>query len=49
MSRLWRNYGLSVTLVGLFLVSWALQTWMGWAEFVVRTAERTAGDRRLRW
>ncbi len=34
MRQLWRNYGLSITLATLFLVSWALQTWMGWAEFV---------------
>ena len=34
MRRLWRDYGLSITLVLLFLVSWALQTWMGWNEFV---------------
>ena len=31
---LWRNYGLSMTLVGLFLASWGLQTWMGWVQFV---------------
>jgi hypothetical protein len=30
----WRNYGLSITLIAIFLVSWTLQTWMGWAEFV---------------
>ena len=34
MRRLWRDYGLSISLVLLFLVSWALQTWMGWNEFV---------------
>ena len=33
MGRLWRNYGLSITLAALFLVSLALQTWMGWVEF----------------
>jgi hypothetical protein len=32
--RLWRDYGLSITLALLFLVSWTLQTWMGWVEFV---------------
>jgi hypothetical protein len=31
---LWRNYGLSISLAALFLVSLALQTWMGWEEFV---------------
>ena len=34
LGRLWHDYGLSITLVVLFLVSWSLQTWMGWTEFV---------------
>jgi len=34
MRRLWRDYGLSMTLIAMFMVSWALQTWMGWMEFV---------------
>ena len=34
MRRTWRDYGLSITLVLLFLASWALQTWMGWVYFV---------------
>jgi hypothetical protein len=34
MARLWRDYGLSITLALLFLGSLALQTWTGWAEFV---------------
>ena len=34
MRRLWRDYALSITLVVMFLVSWALQTWMGWVQFV---------------
>lgn len=34
MSRIWREYGLSLTLVALFLAAWALQTWTGWVEFV---------------
>jgi hypothetical protein len=34
MRRLWRDYGLSITLLVLFLASWTLQTWMGWVEFV---------------
>jgi hypothetical protein len=29
----WRNYGLSITLAALFLVSLGLQTWMGWQDF----------------
>ena len=32
--RIWHDYGLSITLALLFLVSWTLQTWMGWNEFV---------------
>jgi hypothetical protein len=38
--RLWRDYGLSITLALLFLVSWTLQTWMGWSEFVAEQNER---------
>jgi hypothetical protein len=30
---LWRDYGLSITLAVLFLVSLGLQTWMGWQDF----------------
>ncbi len=37
--EIWRNYGLSITLIGLFVASWALQTWMGWAEFVSEQAQ----------
>jgi hypothetical protein len=33
MSRLWRDYGLSIALAVLFTASWALQTWTGWIEF----------------
>jgi hypothetical protein len=32
-ARLWRDYGLSLTLAGMFLAAWALQTWTGWVEF----------------
>ena len=39
MRRIWHDYGLSVTLVVMFLAAWALQTWTGWVEFV---AEQTA-------
>ncbi len=31
--KVWQNYGLSITLAALFLVSLALQTWMGWEDF----------------
>lgn len=34
MARIWRDYGLSLTLAAFFLVAWALQTWTGWVEFV---------------
>jgi hypothetical protein len=38
VKQLWRDYGLSITLALLFLGSWALQTWMGWVEFVSEQA-----------
>ncbi len=38
MRRLWRDYGLSITLAVLFLGAWALQTWTGWVEFVAQQA-----------
>ena len=43
MKQVWRDYGLSITLVVLFLGAWTLQTWTGWVEFVAdqaRTARR---------
>jgi hypothetical protein len=39
VTRLWRDYGLSITLAALFLFSWGLQTWMGWVEFVAEQEE----------
>ena len=39
MGRIWRNYALSITLALMFVVSWALQTWMGWQEFVSEQQE----------
>ena len=42
MTRVWRGYGLSITLAALFLVSWALQTWTGWTEFVADQAAHGA-------
>ena len=39
MARIWRNYGLSISLAALFLFSWGLQTWMGWQEFVAEQEE----------
>ena len=38
MTRVWRDYGLSITLVVMFMVSWGLQTWTGWVEFVAEQA-----------
>jgi hypothetical protein len=38
MTRIWRDYGLSITLAVLFLASWTLQTWTGWLEFVASQA-----------
>ena len=31
--RIWDDYGLSITLILMFLAAWALQTWTGWVEF----------------
>jgi hypothetical protein len=42
LGSVWRDYGLSITLAVLFLVSWMLQTWMGWSEFVAE--QRTHGQ-----
>jgi hypothetical protein len=39
MRSLWRDYGLSITLIALFMLSWALQTWMGWVEFQSEQAQ----------
>jgi hypothetical protein len=39
MGRVWRNYSLSIVLACLFLVSWGLQTWTGWVEFVAEQRE----------
>jgi hypothetical protein len=36
--RIWRDYGLSLTLLGLFLGAWVLQTWAGWVQFVSEQA-----------
>ena len=34
MTRLWRDYSLSLVLAAMFLVSWLIQTGTGWVEFV---------------
>jgi hypothetical protein len=54
MPRVWRDYGLSITLATLFLVAWALQTWTGWVEFVAQQAShgetaRAFGDGGYIW
>src|SRR5688500_16563204 len=33
MRRIWHDYGLSITLAVMFILSWGLQTWMGWVQF----------------
>jgi hypothetical protein len=33
MRSVWRDYGLSITLIVLFMTTWGLQTWMGWVRF----------------
>lgn len=38
IKNIWRDYSLSVVLLALFLVSWAIQTWAGWEEFVAEEA-----------
>lgn len=39
LRRVWRNYSLSIVLACMFFVSWLLQTWMGWVEFVSEQQE----------
>ena len=46
MKHLWRNYNLSIVLGTLFLVSWILQTWMGWMHF---GAEQQAHGQSAEW
>ena len=31
--RLWRDYGLSLALAGLFIISWFIQTIVGWFKY----------------
>ena len=40
MRRLWRDYGLSIVLAALWLVSWAVQTYSGWVEYSNEEAQR---------
>jgi hypothetical protein len=39
LSRLWRNYNLSLVLLGCFIVSWVLQAWTGWRKFSAEQAQ----------
>lgn len=39
LKRLWKNYSLSMTLAALWLLSWAIQTTAGWAEFASEQRE----------
>jgi hypothetical protein len=34
MGNFWKNYGLGLSFMLLFLVTWILQTWAGWVSFV---------------
>lgn len=42
LQRLWKNYNLSLVLLGLFIVSWIGQTYAGWVQFA--SAELTHGE-----
>ena len=42
MKRIWRDYGLSITLIALFMASWTLQTWTGWVQFAA--TQRSMGQ-----
>ena len=39
IKRVWHDYGLSMTLLVLFMFAWALQTWTGWVEFQSEQAQ----------
>ena len=42
MTKLIRDYGLSLTLAGMFIVSWLVQTMAGWFEFAAE--QRAHGE-----
>jgi hypothetical protein len=46
MKKLWKNYNLSIVLAVLFLIAWALQTWMGWQNFA---SEQQAHGQTAQW
>lgn len=33
LRRLWKDYNLSLVLLGCFIVTWILQAWTGWRKF----------------
>ena len=37
--RIFKDYGLALVLVALFLSSWGVQAWTGWQEFKAEQAE----------
>ena len=39
IKRIWDDYGLSITLIVMFMAAWVLQTWTGWAEFQSEQAQ----------
>ena len=42
MTRLWRNYNLSVVLFVIFAVCWVIQTIAGWVEFSAQETQHGA-------
>jgi hypothetical protein len=42
MKRIWRDYNLSIVLALFFLVSWGVQSYMGWRDFAAE--QRALGE-----
>lgn len=40
MTKLWKNYSLSIVLAVLFVLSWGIQTYAGWQKFVFEQKEK---------
>ncbi len=51
--RVFKDYGLSITLALLFLISWGAQTWFGWQHFVAEAQTHgevaSVGDYMWEW